>query len=1046
MDTFLVEANARLGWPAPETLLHPVAPGVRVYADLARRKIEQALRRNTGREDIRVSVLPRDPQAQATEEPLAIVCEFGRPATSEALREAHRLGWNFCRAKLLVLAEPQRLHVWTCCEPPDGNDTLPGQGGPEIESFQRSGSSKATLDDSMQALHFLRLSAGEYFERHPSRFRREGRADALLLENLRWVRRELIKTLDEDTAHDLLARIIFIQFLFDRRDSSGEAALNEGRLTELYDRGSLSKPYRSLHEILANHADAYALFRVLNDRFNGDLFPGKGQTPEERDREWQKEQDDVRPEHLGMLSSLVEGRLDMGQRQRCLWKQYAFDAFPLELISSIYEEFIGEKRGVHYTPSYLVDFVLDGVLPWDSERWDLRVLDPACGSGIFLVKAFQRLVHLWRRKNGSEIDSATLTRIAEKNLLGIDVDPHAVRVASFSLYLAMCDEIDPKRYWTDMKFPRLRGKRLLKRDFFEDDREHTSSPRIGKHDVIIGNAPWGEGTLTPLAVQWAQDRDHQWPIVNKNIGPLFLAKATLLTEQSGVISMLEPANTLLFNRKSAELRKKLFEELDVIEVVNLSALRFRVLREKRKGTEGAKKAKPQICIVTLRPGPPRGQPIVYISPKPHDVGETESIIIEPLDVHELSTDEAARDPWVWTALAWGNRRDLDFLHRLARFPRLASIKESRNGLVRGGERARRPPRRQDDIVGWRILDAPSFPDGAFLSIMASKLPTNQNPLLQETASTNLAAFQPPQMLVHRTPDRITGRFRSVLVKPESGRRGALCSDAYVSFHSEDSTALAAACVALNSSLASYFLRLTSGRIAGFFQQSLPGDLSILPVPEGLAVDIEQIRSFSEVDEIVRAAFRIKESEWVLVEDFLRHVVPAIYASGSTGATKRVKPAEPQSKAEIDLEPYTSLLIHTLSELGATASATIFTESSRTRLPVCLVAIRMNHDRGQRIMEQKTDSNGFWRTLLALNDILLDREPRGEGGIFYRRVARVYRTEQVDGRDVATVYLLKPAKERYWTRSMALRDGDEIAADALSRLAPWGEGSSDARNA
>ena len=83
----------------------------------------------------------------------------------------------------------------------------------------------------------------------------------------------------------------------------------------------------------------------------------------------------------------------------CLWPQYAFDVIPLEFISSIYETFVTKRAsgdGIYYTPSYLVDFVLDRVLPWDGTDWDLKVIDPACGSGIFLVKAFQRLVHRWK--------------------------------------------------------------------------------------------------------------------------------------------------------------------------------------------------------------------------------------------------------------------------------------------------------------------------------------------------------------------------------------------------------------------------------------------------------------------------------------------------------------------------------------------------------------------------------------------------------------------------------------------------------------------------
>ncbi len=113
----------------------------------------------------------------------------------------------------------------------------------------------------------------------------------------------------------------------------------------------------------------------------------------------------------------------------------------------------------------------NGALPWNERtEWDLRVLDGACGSGIFLVKAFQRLVHRWRLANpGVEPKADTLKRILEKNIIGVDLDRHAVRTAAFSLYLAMCDELDPRHYWSQVRFSRFARARIsLPVDFFDE--------------------------------------------------------------------------------------------------------------------------------------------------------------------------------------------------------------------------------------------------------------------------------------------------------------------------------------------------------------------------------------------------------------------------------------------------------------------------------------------------------------------------------------------------------------------------------------------------
>jgi len=198
----------------------------------------------------------------------------------------------------------------------------------------------------------------------------------------------------------------------------------------------------------------------------------------------------------------------MERGQLFLWQRYSFDAIPLEFISSIYEVFVGRNSsGVYYTPGFVVDFMLDAVLPWDSADWDLRILDPACGSGVFLVKAFQRLVHRWRLANdGNEPPAPLLRQLLENNLFGVDIDPHAVRVASFSLYLALCDEVDPRHYWRQVRFPRLRERQIIHSDFFYQDkplfREH---PQLPKYDIIVGNAPWGRKTMTQPAEVWAAD-------------------------------------------------------------------------------------------------------------------------------------------------------------------------------------------------------------------------------------------------------------------------------------------------------------------------------------------------------------------------------------------------------------------------------------------------------------------------------------------------------------------------------------------------------------
>jgi len=442
----LQQTEKELGWPPKEQILQPPGAGAAVNATLAREKVGRSLISLEGAADAQIGILSLDPFADATQTPLALVCEFARPAPVKTLAELHRLAWNFSRTPLLLTVEPHRLRAFTCCKRPSHagrRDTLPSEIAEARYDFTGYSNQPDSLtNQAAYALHWLELASGRFIRRHRQRFPNQGRADSLLLDNLKIVRDQLHdQRLEYDIIHDLLARIIFIQFLFHRRDAHGDTALNREYLARLHKRGVLAAPYATLGEILTHHADSYRLFRYLNDRFNGDLFPGKGSHPEEREREWRIEMEAVGTEHLHLLSDFVEGRMHMRSGQRSLWPAYSFDVIPLECISSIYETFVESGTGKVYTPAHLVDFILDGVLPWRGEEWDLKILDPACGSGIFLVKALQRLIYRWKHLHPRQrMGRDALRSLLENNLFGVDSDPHAVRVASFSLYLAICDE------------------------------------------------------------------------------------------------------------------------------------------------------------------------------------------------------------------------------------------------------------------------------------------------------------------------------------------------------------------------------------------------------------------------------------------------------------------------------------------------------------------------------------------------------------------------------------------------------------------------------
>lgn len=1038
------QTKIELGWPEEKWILKPPGAGAAVNAALAQEKIGRALVSLTGARDAQVGILTPDPQADETQAPIALVCEFPRPVPIETLAVLHRLAWNFSRTPILLTLEPHRLRAFTCCEQPSrevNGDTLPSEIT-EVRYNFRNGSQqlKAIGDQASYALHWLELASGRFIQRYQKRFPSECRADNLLLDNLRIVRAKLHdeEKLDLDIVHDLLARVIFIQFLFHRRDLNGYAALSPSRLTDLYKRGVLSESYSTLGEILTNHTDTYNLFGYLNERFNGDLFPGKGTDQRERDQEWRAEMEAVQPEHLALLSEFVEGKLEIRSGQYSLWPQYSFDTIPLEFISSIYETFVKQpEAGTVYTPGYLVDFILDGVLPWRGEEWDLKILDPACGSGIFLVKTFQRLVYRWKQAHPNRrIGSDNLRSLLENNLFGVDTNAHAVRVASFSLYLAMCDEIEPRHYWQQIRFPVLRGRRLIAQDFFNEDTPGISTKEdTQQYDVVVGNPPWGKNTLrsSSVAQEWAHR--YEWPASYGDIGSLFMAKAAALTKPAGRVSVLQSCNTLLFNSTgpAQQLRKRLFETFQVKEVVNLAALRFDIFPE----------AIGPAALIMFCPISPSGESLTYIIPKPtQGRGDNEyRIVIDPYDIHELNPDEASDNPVVWTTLMWGGRRDVALLQWLQRWPTLANYKtedkiQIRRGIIRGNRK-----REQRTILGRPLLGK-NFPKDALLFLDPWKLDKNNDPRTHDKDSTDFSAFEPQQLIIKQAWTIEHGRFQAAIVDPPNV--GVICSDSYITIHAEEHerTILESACLSYNSNLAVYYLLLSSARFAGYRPSPNMPDLLTVPCPRPNKGLLKGVKKLANVDQRIRELFNLKAAEWVLVEDALQYTLPDFKGRTNSPGRLPTRRCSDQGEGKSELHDYCDWFLQVLcAGFGEDKAicATIFEESSNLQqlLPIRLVAIHLDWPGRKSITVETLEGGQLTERLRRVHSLLMEDSDQV---ISFRRIARVFDVLEDKGKRIPTIFIAKLDQARYWSRSIALRDADEVSQEIMQwqDTRDWGE--------
>ena len=207
---------------------------------------------------------------------------------------------------------------------------------------------------------------------------------------------------------------------------------------------------------------------------------------------------------------------------------YDFSAIDADVLGNIYEQYLGyllkktEKRGklvegkahrkeqgIYYTPTYVVDYIVKntiGELAKD-KKFDLseiKVLDPACGSGSFLMKAFDYLVTLDKKKNGvveqTKLDtsgaSATYGRkieILKNNIFGVDLDPKAVEIAQLNLLLKAAE----KKH----RLPTLQENIKVGNSLIDDsavssrafkwEEQFKEIIANGGFDVVVGNPPWG---------------------------------------------------------------------------------------------------------------------------------------------------------------------------------------------------------------------------------------------------------------------------------------------------------------------------------------------------------------------------------------------------------------------------------------------------------------------------------------------------------------------------------------------------------------------------
>jgi len=576
--------------------------------------------------------------------------------TKSKAADIHHHLWNAGQVPYCFIFSPSQVLVYNCGKKPNVDShsgefaTTPHDIIPLLGEIQ----------DKLSQYNARLFDSGLFWDSETGKnFKYDQSAYEQLLIQLKNVKTNIISLVGEKNSalvKRILMMLILIKYLEERKDEHGKGALIP---EEFYKEFNKENP--TLVGIL-NDADTFT--KVLaklssKEHFNGQIFHLSEQ-----------ELSSLKQIELTIFQKFAEGDVSIfssgkeGIGQMSLWRLYQFNYLPIELISHIYEDFLTDengqkKKGVVYTPPYLVQFLIDRSMPLDQPKENFKILDPACGSGIFLVGAFKRLIQWWRINNNwkkpQKENIPELKQILLHNIFGCDLEKEAVTLSYFSLGLALLDALSPKEIWNNVHFDNLIGRNLYAGDFFKTLQEN----KLGHDfDLIIGNPPF-ESKFTEWATtvdEAEKSKNHTRPEVpDAQIALLFLEQSFTLLKKGGNSCLILPSGPVLYNTKTHNFKKHLFENNYFKEIYDFTPLRAKLF------IGSSSSAKPAVVATFAEKNIPTGKPVHHlIFRQTRASGEKIEFEIDHYDIHKVPYDTALNVSGVWQVNFMGGGR----LHRL----------------------------------------------------------------------------------------------------------------------------------------------------------------------------------------------------------------------------------------------------------------------------------------------------------------------------------------------------------------------------------------------
>jgi N-6 DNA Methylase len=968
--------------------------------------------------------------------PVTYVCK----ATSyEHADEIHRLVWNQNVVPFLVVLAPQGVRVYTGFERQNA-----GKKAQHLFDSQLR-----DVANQLAVLSASSIDSGRVWDQLSDRARPSQRVEWRLLADLATLERVLAKEGLEDSAlvHTLIGKLLYLHYLR-HRDILSDARLSKWDLT--------------WEEVASRNARVKSFLRLcthLEEWLNGSVFPlTSGMMTA------------IGADHLQRAAGVFAGDTAEGQLHLS-FDAYDFSYIPIETLSVVYEQFlhlretstgtsVGRKRGAYYTPIPVVNFMIDRMEDVKPLHPGMRVLDPACGSGAFLVQCYRKLIE--DRLRAAEVEKIKPTELREllvRHIFGVDVDGEACRVAELSLLLTMLDYIDPPDLTnTNFKLPALSGANVIEANAFNEDHEFLQTAKARRFEWVIGNPPWNEiagNTADPIerpVLEWIVDHRTDKPTGGNQSAEPFLWRASELLAPDGVAGLLVPA-MVLFKTESKAFRERFFRETQLRYVANFANLAEVLFAGRSRVPAAALIFSPRREEVTGRV--PVFSPLVanQEATRPRSSGrrvDIWSLVVNENELRFADPREIARgDSVVWKLAAWGTELDRTIIRRTASLPHVGALEDTGYLIISEGMQLRGKPKaggepveHHPELAALQTIDIEAL--GRLERIFA--FPTNAIvPVNGDETYVRKGRFAVPER-VSRPPH--------ILVN--ANRRWAIYSDEYllvpprqigIAASTERKMFLKALTVYLNSEFVQYHQFFAATQAGVKREVSTLRALRALPVPpfflEGDATMLRQwaklhdelashdARSITplgrskhqnqkaallgELNDAVTAALSLRMHERVRVSDFINVVL------GLRDGKVEDRAVRPPDEAE--RRAYAERLRHELDafiggEAGVAHAVDVWSNSRQG-------VIRIDLRSRSAAVAVHPASAGFevMKEASTLRECL---ESQFSQWSYFNRNLRIFTEDRI--------FLFKPMHRFHWIESQAIQDAAEVVGLVLHRVA------------